>query len=294
MEIASSVEARGENEPLDYVRDRLRRSRSSFDLVIRTLPRPRRVALSAFYAFCREVDDDVDEAPSPEVAARRLAVWRVEVAEACAGRPGHAALRILMPLAQGHGIEPGHLQAVIDGCQMDLGHVRHADFASLERYCQLVAGTVGEVAARIFGFEDPATLGYARRLGLALQLTNIVRDVGEDARRGRIYLPLEDLRRFGVDVADLLERGRHGHGEKRFRALMLFEARRAHQVYDEALALLPRADRFRQRPGLAMAGVYRALLRSIEAQGFPVLDRRCSLARWRAAWIACRILLLTR
>ena len=297
MEGGPLVETPGERpplEPLEYVRRRLSRSRSSFDLVIRLLPGRQRIALSAFYAFCREVDDAVDEAPSPDIAARHLAAWRAEVAEACAGRPGHPALRILMPQAKAYGIEAAHLHSIVDGCQMDLGLVRHADFASLERYCLLVAGVVGEVAARVFGFEDAATLRYARRLGVALQLTNIVRDVGEDARRGRLYLPLEDLRRFDVGATEILEGEFRGDRAERFRSLMRFEARRAHDIYDDALALLPRTDRRRQWPGLAMAGVYRTLLRRIEAEGFPVLDRRCRLVPAHLAWIVCRILVLRR
>jgi len=289
MEAESLDETTGGMEPLAYVRGRLARSRSSFDLVIRALPGRQRDALSAFYAFCREVDDAVDEAPSPVVAASRLAAWRAEVVHACAGRPRHPILQALMPLAHDYAIGPDHLHAIIDGCEMDLGSVRHADFASLERYCSLVAGVVGEVAARIFGYEEAATLRYARRLGLALQLTNILRDVGEDALRGRIYLPLEDLRRFDVDESALLARELPGGREGRFQALMRFEARRAHEIYEDATAILPASDFRRQRPGIAMAGIYRALLRRIEAQGFPVLHRRCTLATWQKAWIVLRV-----
>ena len=291
MEAESLDETTDGLAPLEYVRRRLHRSRSSFDLVIRALPASQRVAISAFYAFCREVDDAVDDAPSPLVAASRLDAWRAEVVQACTGRPTHPILRVLMPLARHYAIGPSHLHAIIDGCQMDLGRVRHADFASLERYCALVAGVVGEVAARIFGFEDAATLRYARRLALALQLTNILRDVGEDALRGRIYLPLEDLRRFEVDESALLAR-ETGIGDERFLALMRFETRRTHEIYDDAMAILPAADFHRQRPGIAMAGIYRALLRRIEAQGFPVLRRRCTLPTWHKAWIVLKVLVL--
>jgi phytoene synthase len=171
---------------------------------------------------------------------------------------------------------------------MDLEQTRYLDFAGLERYCHLVAGIVGEVAANIFGRSDEATIRYAHRLGQALQLTNIIRDVGEDARRGRIYLPVSELQRFGVKSSEILERQSPWGYSERFSALMRFQAERAHRCYDEALALLPAADRAAQRPGLMMAAIYRSLLREIEAAGFQVLHQRTSLTPLRKLWIALR------
>jgi phytoene synthase len=202
---------------------------------------PRRAAITAFYAFCREVDDVADEMTDPGVAATKLAWWRSEVASAFAGSPSHPAMHALLPHAATYGIEPQHLLAVIDGCQMDLEQSRYLDFANLARYCDLVAGVVGEVAANIFGRTLAATVDYAHRLGLAMQLTNIVRDVGDDARRNRIYLPMSELKQFDVKAAELLER-RMSSSAGRTRPS-------AHRTYDEALALLGDADQAaRSRP----------------------------------------------
>jgi len=151
-----------------------------------------------------------------------------------------------------------------------------------------VAGVVGEVAASIFGRTSDSTLLYAHRLGLAMQLTNIIRDVGDDARRGRIYLPVSELQRFDVKAHELLKRDKPWGYSDRFQALMRFQAERAHATYDEAMALLPEADRPAQKPGLMMANIYRTLLREIEAQGFQVLHQRTSLTPLRKLWLATR------
>ena len=272
--------------PEQYVADRTARSGSSFTTAFKFLPPPRRAAITAFYAFCREVDDVVDEVHDPGVAAAKLAWWRSEVARAFMGSPQHPATQALMPHAPVWGIDAQHLLAVIEGCEMDLTQNRYLDYPALQRYCHLVAGIVGEVAARIFGQTQEQTTAYAHRLGQAMQLTNIIRDVGEDARRGRIYLPIADLQRFDVKAHELLQ-SRHPWGySDRFTALMRFEAQRAHALYDEALALLPQPDRRAQRPGLMMAAIYRTLLREIELSGFEVLHQRVSLTPLRKVWIA--------
>jgi 15-cis-phytoene synthase len=272
--------------PEQYVQDKAASSGSSFYYAFLFLPPPRRAAITAFYAFCREVDDVVDETADAGVAATKLAWWRREVAEAYAGRPTHPVMRALMPLAPPFGIEARHLTAVIDGCQIDLEQTRFLDFTGLAHYCHLVAGVVGEVAAGIFGRTQDGTLAYAHRLGLAMQLTNIIRDVGDDARRGRLYLPVNELQRFDVKAHELLRREPPwGYGE-RFDALMRFQAARAHATFDEALALLPEADRQAQKPGLMMANIYRRLLVEIEAQGFQVLHQRTSLTPLKKLWIA--------
>ena len=274
--------------PEQYVQDKAAASGSSFYYAFLFLPPPRRAAITAFYAFCREVDDVVDEARDPGVAATKLAWWWREVVQAFAGQPSHPVLQALMPHTAVHGIEAGHLQAVIDGCQMDLDQTRYLDFAGLQRYCHRVAGVVGEVAARIFGHTQPATIDYAHRLGLALQLTNIIRDVGDDARMGRIYLPMAELQQFDVKAHELLKRDAPWGYSDRFTALMRFQAERAHRTYDEALALLPEADRQAQKSGLMMANIYRCLLREIEADNFQVLHQRTSLTPVRKLWIALK------
>lgn len=271
--------------PEQYVQQKAAASGSSFYYAFLFLPKPRRAAITAFYAFCREVDDVVDEVTDPSVARTKLAWWQNEVARAYAGQPSHPVMLALMPLAADYGIEARHLLAVIEGCQMDLEQTRYLDFAGLQRYCHLVAGIVGEVAAQIFGQTQPQTTAYAHQLGLAFQLTNIIRDVGEDAMRGRIYLPVSELQQFDVKAHEILKR----QYSERFTALMKFQAERAHQFYDEALALLPQADRRAQKPGLMMASIYRALLREIERDNFQVLHQRISLTPLRKLWLAWKV-----
>jgi phytoene synthase len=274
--------------PQQYVQEKAAASGSSFYYAFRFLTPARRAAITAFYAFCREVDDVVDEVRDPGVAATKLQWWRREVEQAFAGQPTHPVTQALMPSAEPYGIEPGHLAAVIDGCEVDLVQTRFLDFPALQRYCHLVAGVVGEVAANIFGRTESGTVEYAHRLGLAMQLTNIIRDVGDDARRGRIYLPASELQRFDVKASEILRRESPWGYSDRFDALMRFQAERAHALYDEAIELLPAADRQAQKPGLMMANIYRTLLREIEAQGFQVLHQRTSLTPLRKLWIATR------
>ena len=270
--------------PEQYVQERAARSGSSFYYAFLFLPPPRRAAITAFYAFCREVDDVVDEVADPGVAAVKLDWWRKEVAAAFAGRPSHPAMHALMPHVHAYRIEERHLSAVVDGCEMDLRQSRYLDYPGLERYCHLVAGVVGEVASNIFGRSESRTLDYAHRLGLAMQLTNIIRDVGDDARRGRIYLPVSELQSFDVKAQEILSRAY----SERFTALMKLQAERAHRTYDEAYALLPDSDRRAQKPGLMMGNIYRTLLTEIEAGGFQVLHQRYSLTPLRKFWIAMR------
>ena len=271
--------------PEQYVQDKAAASGSSFYYAFLFLPKPRRAAITAFYAFCREVDDVVDEVSDPSVARTKLAWWQAEVDKSYAGSPTHPVMKALMPLAADYGIEARHLQAVIEGCQMDLEQTRYLDFPGLQRYCHLVAGIVGEVAAQIFGQTQAQTTAYAHKLGLAFQLTNIIRDVGEDAMRGRIYLPMSELQQFDVKAHEILKRSY----SDRFTALMQFQAQRAHAVYDEALALLPEADRRAQKPSLMMASIYRTLLREIERDNFQVLHQRVSLTPLRKLWLAWRV-----
>jgi 15-cis-phytoene synthase len=274
--------------PEQYVQDKAARSGSSFYYAFRFLPPERRAAITAFYAFCREVDDVVDEVEDPGVAATKLAWWRSEVKAAFADTPTHPVTQALMRHVAAHAIQARHLLAVIEGCEMDLQQTRYLDFPGLARYCHLVAGVVGEVAANIFGHSDPQTIAYAHKLGLAMQLTNIIRDVGDDARRQRIYLPADELKRFDVKPAEILQRQAPWGYSERFTALMTFQAERAHRLYDEAFALLPARDRRAQRPGLAMAQIYRTLLREIESDGFRVLHQRVALTPLRKVWIAMR------
>jgi phytoene synthase len=276
--------------PEQYVQEKAAASGSSFYYAFLFLPKPRRAAITAFYAFCREVDDVVDDMVDMGIARTKLAWWQGEVRSAFAGQPNHPVLKALMPLAAEYGIEERHLQAVIEGCQMDLEQTRYLDFPNLQRYCHLVAGIVGEVAARIFGQTEAKTTEYAHRMGQAFQLTNIIRDVGEDAMRGRIYLPIDELQKFDVKAHEILNRVY----SDRFVALMKFQAARAHALYDEALALLPPQERRSQKPGLMMASIYRTLLTEIEHDGFHVLNQRISLTPLRKFWLAWRVQALGR
>ena len=276
--------------PAQYVQQKAAASGSSFYYAFLFLPAPKRAAITAFYAFCREVDDVVDDMVDASVAQTKLAWWQSEVAKSFAGQPSHPVMQALMPLTAEFGIEQRQLQAVIEGCQMDLTQTRYLDYPNLQRYCHLVAGEVGEVAARIFGQTQPQTTEYAHKLGQALQLTNIIRDVGEDALRGRIYLPVNELKQFDVKAHEILKRTY----SDRFTALMQFQAQRAHSLYDEALALLPEQDRRAQKPGLMMASIYRALLREIEADKYQVLHQRIRLTPLRKMWLAWKVQALGR
>ena len=201
-----------------------------------------------------------------------------------AGKAQHPVTRALEPHLKAFGITAERLGQIIDGMEMDLRQTRYLDWAGLERYCYRVASVVGLLAAGIFGYRDARTLDYAKHLGIAFQLTNIIRDVGEDARKNRVYLPVEDLQRFGVPAADILQ----AKETPAFRTLMEFEAERARGFYRSAMSALPPQDRRAQRPGLIMAAIYRTLLDEIQREGFHVLTQRTSLTPLRKFWIAWR------
>ena len=268
--------------PHDYCQDRAAKSGSSFYYSFMFLPPEQRQAITALYAFCREVDDVVDECHDVSLAQIKLEWWRQEVERIFTGTPTHPVGFALQDVLTRFKLPQEQLLEIIDGMAMDLSQTRYLDFKGLQLYCYRVASVVGLLSVEIFGYENRQTLKYAHDLGVALQLTNIIRDVGEDARRGRIYLPIEDLQRFGVPAKDILE-ARYSDA---FRELMVFQGERAEQFYEQAFAQLPAGDRKAQRPGLVMAAIYRTLLREIAADGFQVLDRRISLTPVRKVWIA--------
>jgi len=270
--------------PDQYCQEKAAQSGSSFYYSFLFLPPDRRRAITALYAFCREVDDVVDEVSDANVARAKLGWWRAEVANLFDSHPQHPVTKALEPAVRDYGVTRAKLDDIIDGMEMDLVHHRYADFAALERYCYRVAGVVGELSASIFGYTDAKTLEYAYHLGLAFQLTNIIRDVGEDARRDRIYLPQDELRKFNLTDEDLL-RARHSPD---FVALMRFQADRAEEHYRAAFAALPVQDRRAQRPGLIMAAIYHALLLEIRRDNFQVLNQRISLTPIRKLWLAWR------
>ncbi|MYM39559.1 presqualene diphosphate synthase HpnD [Duganella qianjiadongensis] len=268
--------------PDDYCQQKTAQSGSSFYYSFLFLPPERRRAITALYAFCREVDDTVDDCTDESVARIKLAWWRKEIANMYAGQQSHPVTQALQPHLALYDLKQEHLQAIIDGMEMDLNQTRYLDYAALSKYCWHVASVVGILSASIFGATRPETLRYAEKLGHAFQLTNIIRDVGEDARKGRIYLPINELQQFNVTAADLLNAR---HSEK-FEQLMAFQTARAQAAYDEAYALLPKEDRRAQRPGLMMAAIYRTLLTEVEADGYHVLTQRISLTPIRKLWLA--------
>lgn len=270
--------------PEQYCEKKAARSGSSFYYSFLFLPPEQRRAIMALYAFCREVDDVVDECSDTAVAQAKLNGWREEIARLYAGEPQHPVTQALQPAVARYSLPPEQLQEIIDGMAMDLTQTRYASFKELSLYCYRVAGVVGLMAAAIFGYEDRRTLKYAHDLGMAFQLTNILRDVGEDAARGRIYLPTDELARFGVSEDDIMARRMTGG----MRALLQFQAERAHSYYDKAFAHLPSKDRYRQRSGLIMAAIYLSTLDAIAQQGYPVLHQRVRLPAWRKLWIAWR------
>jgi phytoene synthase len=268
--------------PEEYCQQKAAASGSSFYYSFLFLPPERRRAITALYAFCREVDDVVDETSDPQLAATKLAWWRLEVANLFAEKPQHPVTKALSACKNEFAITAERLNEIIDGMEMDLTQTRYLDWPGLERYCYRVASVVGLLAAGIFGYRDARTLEYARNLGIAFQLTNIIRDVGEDARKNRIYLPMDDLKKFGVPASDIL----NAKETEDFRKLLAFEASRAKQFYEKAFQSLAPVDRRAQRPGLIMAAIYRALLEEIERDGFHVLTGKTSLTPLRKFWIA--------
>ncbi|MBK9160715.1 MAG: presqualene diphosphate synthase HpnD [Nitrosomonadales bacterium] len=269
-------------DPNQYCEDKCRQSGSSFTGSFRFLPQDKRRAMTALYAFCREVDDVVDECSDAGVARTTLNWWRSEAAAVYNGKPTHPVCQALIPVVQQFNLPQEHLLEIIDGMEMDLDQPRYADFKSLQLYCYRVASVVGLLSAEIFGYTDRETLKYAHDLGIAFQLTNIIRDVGEDARRNRIYLPMDEMQQFGVTAADILN-ARETEG---FHQLMAFQIGRARRYYAQAFDHLPAADRKAQRAGLIMAEIYQAVLDEVERSGCHVLKERVSLTPTYKLWLA--------
>jgi phytoene synthase len=251
-----------------------RQSKSNLALAFVALGRERRNDITIFYAFCRVVDDIAD---SPEVApeekAKELRAWRGWIRESAADEPSLA--RDLRGLYAKYAITPAMLEEVIDGVEMDLGQVRYNTFEQLRVYCYRVASAVGLVSIEIFGYHNPASRDYAIQLGFALQMTNILRDVGKDLSNGRIYLPEEDMVRFGYLESDLEARKYN----EAFVRLMEFEAERATEFFSRAAALLPREDRRSMVAAEIMASVYRTLLRRMKADRFRVFEKEYRLSK---------------
>jgi phytoene synthase len=270
------------------------KSGTSFYYAFRILPETKRRAIYALYAFCRTVDDCVDE-PAGE-REPGLERWLAEVHRAYAGRPETELGRELAEAVARFPIPRSAFEDVVAGCRMDLEPARYATFAELRVYCERVASAVGLASIEIFGYEDARTREYAVELGLALQLTNILRDVAQDAGRDRLYLPLEDLARFGVGEAELVAHARDPRHPRpaRLSELLAFEADRARSHYAAAARLLPAPDRRSMAAAEIMGAIYRAVLESWAGRGFPVAGPRVRLGTLRKLWIAGRTLLRVR
>jgi len=271
--------------PDEYCQEKAAKSGSSFYYAFLYLPPDRRRAITALYAFCREVDDVVDDCTDPSVARIKLAWWRTQVDKMFAGQGEHPVSQALAPHLTSCDITAARLHAIIDGMEMDLDQTRYLDWPGLRKYCWHAAGVVGELSAGVFGYTNPQTLQYAEKLGLAFQMTNIIRDIGDDARRGRIYIPVNDMQKFEVKASDIT----NGVYSERFVALMRFETARTRELYKEAMRLLPEQDRRAQRPGLMMAAIYHALLDEIERDNWQVLHQRVSLTPVRKLWLAWKV-----
>ncbi len=268
--------------PDQYCQDKAAKSGSSFYYSFLFLPAAQRRSITALYAFCREVDDVVDECSDTDVARRKLDWWREELQRCFAGEPRHPVTKALQQPLANHNLPIEYFQEIIDGMAMDLDQSRYESFSELALYCHRAAGVVGLLSAEIFGYRHRDTLKYAQQLGTAFQLTNIIRDVREDAERGRIYLPLDELLEYRINPHDLLQGGLTDE----LHDLLAFQAQRAREYYQRALSLLPAQDRYAQRSGVIMAAIYQTLLDEMEDDGFRVMQQRIRLTPLRKLWIA--------
>ena len=272
--------------PQQYCQQKTAQSGSSFYYSFMFLSKQKREAIIALYAFCREVDDIADECTELHIAQTKLNWWRNEIENLYQHKPQHPVSKALLgPVAQ-YNLAAEHFIEIIDGMEMDLNFNRYEDFKQLQLYCYRVASVVGLLSAQIFGFNDRKTLKFAHDLGMAFQLTNIIRDVGEDARRNRIYLPLDELAKFNVSEDDIL----HSRESNTVKLLLEYQIERAESYYDKALNELPNEDHKNQRVGLMMAAIYRTLLREIKADGAQkVLNSRTSLGTLRKVYLAFKV-----
>jgi len=259
-------------------------SKTNFYYSFSLLPKQKREAIHTVYAFCRYTDDIVDEDDNGQRKAARLRRWRKELGRALEGRSSYTLLNQLNSTAQRFNIPVNHFYELIRGMEMDIAKNRYETFDELREYCYLVASSVGLMCRHIFGFRNDSTKSYAINLGIALQLTNIIRDVKDDARKGRIYIPREDMTRFGYSESDLLE----SKYTPAFVALMQFQCDRARRYFDVARDSLKDEDKRFFFAARIMWSIYAHILRRIERSGYNVFERRISISRVLKFMIAFR------
>lgn len=265
-----------------YCQDITKKSGSSFYHAFKFLDEPQRIAMNALYAFCREVDDVVDEINDEKIARKELDKWRQRVDELKQGTTSHLVTIALAHAMQTYDLQTTHMHELIDGMEMDLDNTHYNTFADLQLYCYRAASVVGLMSAEIFGYTNAQTTKYAHDLGLAFQLTNVVRDVAEDSQRGRIYIPQEDLEKFKVDPAHLALKTTTPEAKE----LFAFQINRAKNYYQQAESKLPEVDRYAQRAGLIMSAVYQRILQEIERKDYAILESKISVSKFRKAWVA--------
>ncbi|MFQ5994368.1 MAG: presqualene diphosphate synthase HpnD [Acidiferrobacterales bacterium] len=268
--------------PAEYCQQKVGAPGSSFYYSVLYLPVDKREALTAIYAYCCEIEEILDKCQEPDVARAKLAWWRQETQNILSHKPNHPIGRALQTVIAAHRLPEGRFAALIDGVEMSLSEGRFDTFEALRSHCERVGATASVLAAHVLGYGDPVTLDSARELGVALTLTKVIRDLRAHASRNRIYIPLEDLRRYDVPIAHIL----NGTETSELRALVEFECGRAEQCYDRALALIPEKDRWSQLSGLIMAAIYRRTLDEIRRDGYHVMRHRTHLPPLRKLWIA--------
>ncbi len=270
--------------PDEYCQEKTQQSSSSFYYSFLFLNEIQRQAMTALYAFCREVDDVVDECSEPELALNKLNWWREEIYSLFHAAPNHPVIIALKTSLENYPLPEKYFQELIDGMEMDIHKAQYNSFNELSLYCYRVAGVVGLLTIEILGYSRPSTQDYAKNLGISLQLINILRDVKEDAQRGRIYIPQDELKNFKVDKKMLL----NGNGENNQNTIHLFEfqAARADEYYAKAFTSLEECDRYQQRSGIIMAEIYYALLKKIQKTHYPVMSQRVKISKIKKLWIA--------
>jgi len=268
--------------PDDYCQEKTIKSGSSFYYSFLFLDPEQRRAITAVYAFCRQVDDIVDDCRDVDIARVKLQWWRDSMLKTYQGEPQHPIQRALMQPIENMKLPLELFLEIIQGMEMDLQQTRYQTFDELQQYCFRVASTVGLLAVRIFGYKNDSVLKYAEKLGIAFQLTNILRDIKEDAARGRIYIPQQELEKYNISERNILE----NYSSDAMSQLLSHQAERAQSYYDLAFSLLPESDRHSQQCGIIMAALYRRVLTKIETDTSVVINRRVSLSPIHKLWIA--------